>query len=241
MILTLDDVAADVFLVADAESLSNDQASIAAAALKYTHAVLFAFLRQNTQYGLVVDVLTAGESNERPHLLPQEQVLATTDRIVTSRIPVRVEGLAVKINESQQSFDDSAELAIGVDYQLEDVVDGWSTSGVLRRLRGQWPLLPGGVEVRYTGGQDASNPAADWSIIRSAAMIVFRAEFAKVKAFVEHSRKTGSSVLTSESIGKYSRSLDQSSLKAALGQSDQSLPPDAAILLIPLIRIGAFL
>lgn len=242
MILTLASVASSVFGVDGEGDLTDDQIRWSNVAIDKTHSLLFSYLRRNTDYGTFREVLASGEKQFFAAILPQDIPEQGSDRIVVSSVPIQVSTVVVKVSDETQVFDDAPTLTRGVDYFVEEAINGWSKTGVLRRVGKRWPMAPGGVQVDYVGGVDVTRAPEHWDAIVQAADIVFANEFAKAKAFGKFAAKANTELMASESIGKYSRSIDHSVLKSSMGNDDSYALPNAAIqLLMPLVRVSTFI
>lgn len=245
MIYTADQISVELFGVDSAADLTSEQAPLVTAALARTENAIAAFLRGSTGYAERVEVVSAGEPSMRSMLIPYESVERTADVIILKFRPVEASTVAVRSNDYEQVFE-SIHAVPATDWQLENVVDGWSFSGVLRRKSGGWPLSPGGTQVTYYSGLDATNAPNDWNIVRLGFLAQFRFEYGKSLAFKEVADAGSLDKLASESIGgMYSRGIDVSNsnkLMSGMSTSVNGLVCDEAYRIMePLIRYADYI
>lgn len=152
-----------------------------------------------------------------------------TDVLQLKNLPVAKASLAVYEDvgayggQSSSPYPASTLLTLGEDYYLDVEGDSdLSKTGFLYRF-GAWPVEPRSVKVTYYGGHTAAQFAADeGGSIKMAALITV------VNAFKQFVGLKGNAIgqPTSESLGKYSRSL-----ASAFGNGIFTVPYEAQMLL----------
>lgn len=239
MIVTVDEIAVECFALENSAAMAEKTLRRVTAALTRSEGLVESFLRQSTAYALRTEVITI-QPEQKPTLVPVETLETEYDFFIPRYLPVQASGLVVYENTDANVFGELQIVATS-DYQLENVVDGWSASGVIRKLSGGWATAPGGMKVVYYSGASTTQNARNWELIKLAVVSTFRSEYAKNLAFEGHADSGAATPITSESIGKESRSYDVASQGDAIHGRSTSIPAEAIEILQPLINYGAFL
>jgi len=120
-------------------------------------------------------------------------------------------------------------------------------SGIIRRVSGSWPGLPGSVKVQYWGGyMDAELNGTDGQInarpIKEAIYITAMKNFRQY-AMLQKDENAGwiAGAKVYENLGDYAYSVQTSSEAQTLTSFAVSIPPEANVLLSPFVNYGALL
>jgi len=170
----------------------------------------------------------------RPNVAIYSLSNAGSATLALSHTPVWLTDIEVSedtgANAGQSAAPFAENLTLGVDYWLDidTEYDGekFSTTGILTRF-GIWPTEPRSVRVTYYGGVNAEKLAAMSGDLKLATMQTIAAHFWQATANISNK---GKGTYSSESIGKYSYSLNSGgSLVGQIQGSD--LPFSAKMLL----------
>lgn len=204
---------------------------------------------QQIEYQQFVEYLPIGQQQlERGNLADIQKINGrviyvenrrATECIALRNTPVILAGLEVReqvgayAGQEPSAFPDTTILQNGLDYYLDCSTPGVSTSGLLYR-NGTWPTEPRCIQVTYFGGfTDAQMNLGPHAALRYAAILTIAGSFWEAKSWQQ---KRG--VVTSESTGKHSMSLDSSVATMVLGMS-HSVPRKAMEMLWMFRSYGA--
>lgn len=192
MILSNHDIAVYVYGLQGEHAMTEAQRVAAIPSVRMAEALVTAFIGRDPSHGTHTEVLAAGPAPQFSGLVPDDFVADIPHTVTLTHTPVLLDGLVVTENRRKQDF--SGDPLDASAWQLDDVVGGYSRSGILRRLNGSWPTYPGGIQVEYTGGL-----AGDSQELKNFKIAV--AEQAKIEMIADADGSRGKS---SESMGDYS-------------------------------------
>lgn len=234
-IYTADAVAQELFGYPDAGDFSNQELNLVDSAIASAERAVCAFLRRSITFTEHTTVITVEDDLLTNPMLPALHILEPRRAISLPNVPVQATGLQVSISSRNQNSWEL--LTVDEDYQLDNVVDGLSFTGVIRRLGGgTWPTAPGGVKVTYTGGLDVVQSPGDWDALKQGTLAAIRHEYAKGQLFKKVSENGGA--LEEEDIGEWRVKFD---IERNASMLSTALPPEAIWHLQPLISYGEWL
>ena len=250
--VTQDEVAQAVLGVAGWSSMSAVDQYLLEPIFTGVEAAIAVHLGLNTSRTTREEILALHHTFPK-HSLEVDETRWGTDLIYLKHTPVTVSGLTVYAHESEEpsSWTSNEELTAGTDFQLEDVVsislDGTPTdmsmTGALRRLGGStWPVRPGCVRVTYTGGFDSTMLTNNWELVKMATFTCIRDHYATAKKAYGIQGAGATGPLKSESIGKYSYTIDSDGSRTLSlnGTSLGGLTTSARAILSPLVDYGIY-
>jgi hypothetical protein len=242
--INTNDIARDLFGVANFDALTAQQQRWISAALADAKRMINQFLRKSVEITSRTEILKAGEPENRPGLIDYESMTTQRDTLYLTHTPVASSTLQLWENCRAQVFTDTHLLTAGTEFQIEDVIDGYSKTGVLRRLSGTWPTAPGAVKVTYAGGPTEFTNRDFYEAVNLATQETVMDLYERRKRFSLVGVSSGTGELFEENIGEYRRvyatgrnssDADQQSRIAGV------LPDTAIVYLEPYLSIGSFL
>lgn len=212
------------------EALSQTNAALLDLAHPLAEAVFKQWMQEKLEYQQVVEYLPSGEQfpYSQDDLLAEPELRGTVVQFVASgpgsetlqltHTPVWTTSIEVRedvggyAGQSGSAFGSSTVLTQGTDYYLDidDATNNLSTTGLLWRI-GLWPTEARSVKVTYYGGRTAAQLAGEWGNLKMAALLTIEAAY---RGAIQ--RNVGG-LLTSESIGKYSKSMDTRAFNDIVG------------------------
>ena len=200
---------------------------------EYTH-----FLPDENMYGLLtnyVDVI-----NNRVNF----DGWSGTTILALPEIPVRsitaiYSDMSAFGGQAATDFPPSTLLVQGTDFYMDDIIDGVSWTGFIRRYYTNWPARARAVKAVYTAGFTDAELDGNGQVggkrpgnIKMAAIIAAALEFNKAQV----AATGGSGAITAEKLGDYSVAYAKESAAFFSGMTQVQLPPQASALLQPFKR-----
>jgi len=220
-IITGDEIAQDLFGKNLLVDIPLPDRTLIAGAIRRANAAIAQLLGGNIGFTARSAWLSYPAENNRSGPLAVATHPTVRDRIQLLHWPVNIASIEVWEDRDKSrlaaDYDNDAKLTIESGYSIEcesmRVVDGLTLSDrfvTIRRVGSSWPKPPGAAFVRYTAGITQENSPDIWEIIRTATLQTFEAQFYRSKQTASIGSNAGP--VASESIGKYSYSVNTSSM-----------------------------
>lgn len=244
-IICADEAARELFGKSSIAGIAASDQPLVLGAVKRANAAIAALLNDNIGHKPRAEFLSLPPENRRTGPLGVISHGSIRERLPLKFSPVAIE--TIELYESRKGrkligeYGDDDRLTLGEDYEIEcdrQEIIGEALIGLptvtLRRCRGGWPKS-GAVLVRYTGGIDADVRPDHWELIRTATLQTFQAQFFALAKQTASAGEAGP--LASESIGKYSYSVNTGAMRLTSG----GVAASAMATLADVIDYGVFL
>lgn len=241
--ITQDEIARSVFAVASWAELSDTDRRIVTPIHTGVEAAIRVWLGGNTSLTTRTEILTSPPRSVPTNIVPMPQINNDSDILYLQFNPVTVSSVVVSEQRYRQdAWTNDHILTAGTHYQIEDVISGISSTGLLRRIGDTWPTAPGAVKVTYTGGRSQAASPDQWELIKMATLEAVRAHYQTAKrAFGAQGSATGP--VSGENFGTYSYTVDtQAAVSQGLsGSSQGGITPAAEAILWALHDPASFI